>query len=238
MWAYMAAGEAPGALRLGDHNDLELAGVAPNSLNIKNRRRVTAADAYLITNVLNRTNLALLMRYEAEHLTFMGQRASGVTAVHKGEIVTIQGDQIVLSAGAIATFLLLMRSGIGDRATLATAEIACRHALPGMGCNLQDHMLALGNLYAAKKPVPPSRLQHSESQMHLHSGDITRAKGAPDIVLACVVAPSVSDQFTAPPYGTAFTILTGMTHPPVIDPRYLETEHDRITFRKALAIAR
>ena len=49
--------------------------------------------------------------------------------------------------------------------------------------------------------------------MYLHSEDITRADGSPDIVLACVAAPVVSEQFTAPAYGTAFTILAGVTHP-------------------------
>ena len=252
--AYMAAGEALGVPRLADHNGLELAGVSPNSLNIRDGRRVTVADAYLTPDVLNRPNLSLLLGYEVEQLTFSGQRATGVLAVRGNETVTLEADRLVLCAGAIDTPLLLMRSGIGDRSALANAGISCRHALPGVGQNLQDHMLALGNVYAAAKPVPPSRLQHSESLMYLHSDDITRATGAPDIVLACVVAPSVTNQFTAPAYGSAYTILCGVTHPtscgsitptgpgrtdaPLIDPHYNETEHDRVTFRKALKTAR
>jgi pyridoxine 4-oxidase len=102
--------------------------------------------------------------------------------------------------------------------------------------------------------VPPSRLQHSESLMYLDSGDLSRSAGVPDIVLACVAAPAVTDRFQAPDYGTAFTILAGVTHPtsrgtikpggpgrndaPLIDPHYLETEYDRLTFRKALKAAR
>ena len=90
--------------------------------------------------------------------------------------------------------------------------------------------------------------------MYLHSGDITRKDGSPDIVLACVVAPAVSEAFTAPAFGQAFTILSGVTHPtsrgmlfvtgpgyndpPRIDPHYLETAYDRLTARKALAMAR
>lgn len=251
---YMAAGDALGVPHLGDHNGGELVGVAPNSLNIRDGRRVTTADAYLTPEVRARPNLALLLGHEVEQLSFSGQRASGVVAVHSGEVKTIEADRIVLCAGAIATPLLLMRSGFGDPQTLAAAGIACRNGLPEVGRNLQDHMLVLGNVYAARQTVPPSRLQHSESLMYLQSDDITRATGVPDIVLACVAAPSVSDQFAAPVYGSAFTILAGGTHPtsrgsitpggpgrndpPLIDPRYLETEFDRITLRKALEMAR
>ncbi|TIM25110.1 MAG: pyridoxine 4-oxidase, partial [Mesorhizobium sp.] len=98
------------------------------------------------------------------------------------------------------------------------------------------------------------RLQHSESLMYLHGSDPTRSTGSPDIVLACVVAPSAAVGLNAPPYGSAFTILCGVTQPtsrgriapggpgrndaPIIDPHYLETEHDRAVFRIALKTAR
>ena len=252
--AYMAAGEAMGVPHLGDHNNGELAGTAPNSLNIRNGRRVTAADAYLTPEVTARPNLTILAGYEVEKLGFDGQRATAAVAVHAGQAETIHAGRIVLCAGAIATPLLLMRSGIGGPATLSAAGIACRHSLPGVGQNLQDHLLALGNIYRTKQPLPPSRLQHSESLMYLHSADITWGQGTPDIVLACVAAPAITDQFNAPPYGSAFTILAGVTHPtsrgsirpsgptrndpPLIDPHYLETEYDRLTFRKALKMAR
>lgn len=252
--SFMAAGNAMGVPVLGDHNNGELVGTTPNSLTIRNGRRMSAADAYLTPDVLARPNLKLLLRCEAAHLIFTGRRASGIAAVQDGEATTVSADRIVLCAGAIATPLLLMRSGIGDRQVLAAANIDCRFNLPAVGTNLQDHLLALGNIYSARKPLPPSRLQHSESLMYLHSDDITRSNGSPDIVLACVAAPVVSEQFTAPAYGTAFTILAGVTHPasrgwirpsgpglndtPIIDPHYLETEYDRLTLRKAMTVAR
>ena len=147
-----------------------------------------------------------------------------------------------------------MRSGIGDPDILAGAGIACLSERREIGANLQDHLLALGNVYRSQEPVPPRGLQHSESLMYLNSEDFGCASGQPDIVLACVVAPSVADGLEAPAYGSAFTILCGVTHPssrgrivpggasrrdmPVIDPHYLETEHDRVLFRKALKAAR
>jgi pyridoxine 4-oxidase len=147
-----------------------------------------------------------------------------------------------------------MRSGIGDPEVLKAAGIACRAENKDVGRNLQDHLLALGNVYQARKPVPPSLLQHSESLMYLHGDDMSRARGSPDIVIACVVAPAVSDAFTAPAIGTVFTLLSGVTHPtsrgtikvtgpstsdpPRIDPNYLATEYDRRTARKAFELGR
>jgi pyridoxine 4-oxidase len=77
---------------------------------------------------------------------------------------------------------------------------------------------------------------------------------APDIVLGCVAAPAVTECFERPGNGTAFTILSGVTHPtsrgrislsgpsvadpPIIDPGYLSTDHDRSLTKRALAAAR
>ncbi len=249
---YMAAGNLLGVPVLGNHNSGELLGTAPNALTMRKGRRVSAADAYLSPDVLARRNLVLLTGREAEQLTFARSRVTG--AVVGAEGIAITADRTVLCAGAVATPLLLMRSGIGDPAVLAGAGIDCRHDLRGVGANLQDHLLALGNVYRARMPVPPSRLQHSESLMYLDHADWRKTAGRPDIVLACVMAPSVSEQFSAPAYGTAFTILAGVTHPtsrgtikpsgqgrghpPLIDPHYLETGHDRAMMREAMKAAR
>ncbi len=252
--AFIAAGRALGVPALRDHNSGNMTGTSPNSLNIRAGRRLSVADAYLSPEVRERRNLEVLAGCEVEHVLFEGDRAVGVAAAVHGKTLLYGAGRVILCAGAIATPLILMRSGIGDPAVLERASIPCRHESPEVGANLQDHLLGLGNVYRAKQPVPPSRLQHSESLMYLHSDDITRADGSPDMVLACVVAPSVADGLEAPPYGSAYTLLFGVTHPesrgtirpsgptrhdaPHIDPRYLDADHDRITFRKALKIAR
>ncbi|WP_292631515.1 GMC family oxidoreductase N-terminal domain-containing protein [Mesorhizobium sp.] len=252
--AYIAAGRAMGAPALSDHNSGELVGTSPNSLNIRDGKRLSVADAYLSLQVMARPNLTLLAGHEVEHLVLDGHKITGVSVVCEGETGTLSADRIVLCAGAVSTPLILMRSGIGCPDTLKQADIRCLADRGDVGRNLQDHLLALGNVYSTKKPVPPSRLQHSESLMYLHSDDPTRSTGSPDIVLACVVAPSAAEGLKTPLYGSAFTILCGVTHPtsrgritpsgpgrndaPVIDPHYLETEHDRATFRMALKRAR
>jgi pyridoxine 4-oxidase len=59
-----------------------------------------------------------------------------------------------------------MRSGVGDPETLHSAGIRCRLEIREVGTSLHDHLLALGNVYRTRKPVLPSRPQHSESLMY------------------------------------------------------------------------
>ena len=248
---FMAAGQELGAPKLTHHNAGPLAGTAANTLTIRDGKRVSVADAYL-SDVP--PNLDIVTGTTAERLLFDGDRARGVLARRGSTTLTIEADEIILCLGTLGSPLLLMRSGIGDSETLAAAGIACRFDAPGVGRNLHDHLLAAGNVYAARRPVPASRLQHSESLMYLHADDIARADGAPDIVLACVLLPVVSECFARPEVGTAYTIMCGVTHPtsrgairptsphaadpPLIDPAYLSTEHDRRVFRDSLMVAR
>lgn len=252
--AYMEAGLSLGIPKLSDHNGGPLAGVAPNSLTIRSGRRVSAADAYLTPAVLARPNLSLVTGVLVHRLILDGARVTGVVAERQGQPTRISGDRVLLCAGTVATPLLLMRSGIGPGEVLARAGIACIADRFCVGANLHDHLLTAGLVYEAARPLPPSRLQHSESLTYLHAADITLAEGAPDAVVACIVAPAVSECFSAPPYGWAYTLLSGVTHPtsrgrlavsgpdladpPVIDPGYLMTEHDRRTAVAALELAR
>ncbi|MFK5979416.1 MAG: GMC family oxidoreductase N-terminal domain-containing protein [Rhizobiaceae bacterium] len=252
--AYMEAGQALGVPEIGSHNGTELIGTAPNSLTIRAGKRVSLADAFLTKEVLARDNFRLLCNHRVETLLIENDRVVGALVQSKTGPKQIFADRVILSTGAVASPLLLMRSGIGEAKMLESAGINCRLNLPEVGKNLQDHLLVLGNVYESRIPIPPSKLQHSESLMYLDSSDLAATNGVPDIVLACVVAPSVAEGFEVPAYGQAFTLLCGVTHPtsrgsisltgpalddaPLIDPHYLETEHDRNTIRRALKIAR
>ena len=56
-----------------------------------------------------------------------------------GETFVVQGDQIILSGGAIGSPQILMLSGIGPREHLDSLGIKVIAALPGVGQNLRDH---------------------------------------------------------------------------------------------------
>jgi len=251
--AYMSAGLAAGIPWLGNHNSGNLLGVAPNSLTIRAGRRVSAADAYL-DPVRGRSNLTVHAQAKVHALVIAGTRVTGVDAEIAGERRRFNAGMTLLCAGAIGSPLLLMRSGIGPAESLARAGVHCIADRAGVGDNLHDHLLTAGNVYRAKRPVPASLLQHSESLTYLDSGDLTRADGVPDIVVGCVAAPTVTECFERPPGGSAYTLLSGVTHPtsrgrlsltgpgvddpPLIDPAYLSTEHDRALARRALETAR
>lgn len=247
--AFIEAGAALGLPRLRGHNTGEMVGVTPNSLTIRAGRRVTAADAWLTPEIRRRKNLTILAGRLVRRLKLQGSRITALQ-MHGPEVTA---DSIILSAGSLESPALLMRSGIGPEDVLADAGIACLIAAPDLGRNLQDHLLGAGNLYAARRAVPPSRLQHSESMAYMHDGDFAGG-GRPEIVVGCGIAPIVSERFTPPAAGSAYTLLFGVTNPTSrgrlritgpepgdrlrIDPAYLQTENDRRLFRHALAAAR
>ncbi|MFS2222341.1 GMC family oxidoreductase [Pantoea sp. B65] len=251
--SYMQAGLNQGVPWLGDHNTGQLCGVAPNSLTIRQGERVSAADAWL-KPALKRSNLTLLLQTQVEKLLIKQHKIAGVACLIAGEAQTITADTVILAAGALSSPALLMRSGIGCASELAALGISCQLPLDRVGKNLHDHLLAAGNVWLARQPIAKTRLQHSESLMYLDSADITRRDAQPDIVLGCVCAPSVAESFPQPVAGTTYTLLCGVTRPTsrgqitlsgagshdklLIDPAYLQTEHDRQTFVKALKIAR
>ncbi|WP_137154376.1 GMC family oxidoreductase N-terminal domain-containing protein [Rhizobium sp. FKL33] len=251
--AYMRAGQEIGAPALGDHNGEHLNGVAANSLTIRNGKRVSAAQAYLFP-ALARPNLTVQGGATVHRLIIEGRRVTGVAVTIDGQDLVYSADAVILAAGAVADPLLLMRSGVGDPVVLAEAGVDCILSRPEVGKNLHDHLLGSGNAYRARRPVPLSRLQHSESLMYLNAEDPSIATGRPDVVLGCVIGPSASECLPALAPGEAYTLLFGVTHPtsrgalritgpeiadaPVIDPAYLQTENDRRLFRRALDYAR
>lgn len=79
-------------------------------------------------------------------LSSNGTRATGVAALTAGTFGTgsvsftlTANKEVIVSAGAFQSPQLLMVSGIGDCAELASFNIDCRHNLTGVGKNMWDH---------------------------------------------------------------------------------------------------
>lgn len=103
-------------------------------------RRCSAAAAYLHP-VLSRHNLTVLTHARAERITFDGLRANGLIAKQKNRRLTLTARrEVILSAGAFGSPQLLLLSEIGPEEELRSHGIPLRHALPGVGRNLQDHL--------------------------------------------------------------------------------------------------
>ncbi len=114
-------------------------GISYFQLTVKNGRRWSAARAYL-KPAMSRANLKVETEAQAMAVSFEGARATGVTYRQDGRTVHARARrEVILSGGAVNSPQLLELSGIGDPQVLAAAGIPVRHALPGVGANLQDH---------------------------------------------------------------------------------------------------
>ncbi|MFD2366754.1 GMC family oxidoreductase [Pseudoduganella sp. GCM10020061] len=123
-----------------DFNGPDQEGVNCYEVTQKNGERWSAARAFLHP-ALGRPNLTVLTGAHAERVLFDGRRAAGVAFRRGGASDSITARrEVVLAGGAINSPQLLMLSGIGEPEQLARHGIALRHALPGVGRNLQDHL--------------------------------------------------------------------------------------------------
>ncbi|WP_170588022.1 GMC family oxidoreductase [Ruegeria arenilitoris] len=108
----------------------------------KNGERCSAAAAYLFP-VMDRPNLTVITGAQAREITFDGHRATGVIYRQggKGADLTVTATrEVLVCSGALKSPQLLQLSGIGDPEDLSPHGITVRHALPGVGKNLQDHL--------------------------------------------------------------------------------------------------
>ena len=210
--AHCRAGVELGLRPIRDHNGPELTGPTLNTLTIVDGRRQSVADAYLTDAVRARPNLALRTGLLVDRLAFDDDgRATGVHALEGSTAQRFDARRaVVLAAGVIGTPSILMRSGLGPGAALRALGIAVRRDVPGVGRNLQDHLLAAGNLYRARKPLPPTTTQHSESLTYIHASGQT-PEDAPDLVVACVTLPVVSETLArtihVPAPGAGYTLM-------------------------------
>lgn len=257
--AHRAAGEALGLKALRDHNGSDgMAGATLNTMTIKDGQRQSVAEAYLTASVRARKNLEIRTGVHVDRLLLSGERITGVRGSQDGVSLELTARHgVVLAAGAIASPLILMRSGLGPAEDLLAAGIKPMRDISGVGGNLQDHLLSAGNVYRSSRIVPPTGTQHSESLTYIHARD-QKSKDAPELVVGCVTAPLISEALAAAVSplapGEGYTLMFGITHPrsrgrlrltsadpfakPEIDPAYLSHEKDQEHFLQALHWAR
>jgi choline dehydrogenase-like flavoprotein len=150
--AFIAAGEQAGFPRNRDYNGRSQDGFGYYQVNQRHGRRVSAADAYL-KPARRRANLTIRTGAQATGLVLEGRRATGVSYLRSGRVVTVHArGEVILAAGAIQSPHLMELSGIGDPAVLAKAGLAVTHALPGVGANYIDHFCTRMN-WRVKLPV-------------------------------------------------------------------------------------
>jgi choline dehydrogenase len=214
-------------------------------------RRCSTAVAYL-NPILVRPNLTIWTGAHVSRLAIEGTRVVGVELTRGGERRVVRCErEVILSAGAFDSPKLLMISGIGPADELRRKGINCRVDLPGVGNNLQDHLL-MPVIFKCKRPQPVPKLL-------AEAGMLTRTRGG-----LAAAAPDLQINFNAtipallPPdcsaIGPSFTFITIVvrpqsigkvtvrsgdpTAPPVIQENYLQCEADVQVQLKAIELCR
>jgi len=133
--AFIEAAVAHGFPRCADVNAPDAVGAGPMAMNKLGRLRISTALGYL-SSARYRANLAIRANTTVRRIVIENGTAVGVE--------TVAGDRIdarlvVVSAGAIHTPGVLVRSGVGDADELASLGIEPVAVVPGVGANLSDH---------------------------------------------------------------------------------------------------
>lgn len=141
--AFVDACVNQGFERNSDCNGQRQAGAGFFQFTIKNQQRHSGADAFLKV-VMNRPNLTVRTKSQVKRVLIEDQKAIGVE-VFTGTSSTEEikaNKELILSAGAFHSPLILMTSGIGSKNELEKHRITLKHELNGVGQNLQDHLFS------------------------------------------------------------------------------------------------
>src|SRR5579859_3349115 len=254
--AFLEAAREMGMPILDDVNGPMVSGAGYINMNITpDGTRVSAARAFLHP-ALSRPNLTLLLNTAVIKLNFKGTRCVGVKLMTDSAVKDIAADkEVILAAGSINSPKLLMLSGVGEAKALRSLGIDVVENLPGVGGNLQDHVLVSGVVfkYKGKMPDRPADSNAVEAEAYLSSG----ASSDTDINLVLeqlpIATPEAAARFGALPED-AFTIAPALVQPTsrgsvrlasnkfedaaVIDGNYLGTDQDFAAIVRAIEAAR
>lgn len=266
--ALLEAAEEQGYPLNNDFNDGEQEGFGLYQVTQKNGMRNSAAVAYLHP-ALERENLTAIPFAQVLQLTFEGNRCTGALYQKEGEEHQVTANkEVVVCAGAVNSPQLLMLSGIGPKEVLEQHGIEVVADVPGVGQNLQDHLMA-PVAYHATQPITLANAASEEQTAKFQAegkGMLTSNIGeAGGFLKLNEDAPAPELQFHfAPgwfimhgagnPEGHGFTLLPGVVgtqsrgyltlrsadpnDPPIIDPHYLEEKDDLDVIVEGIKIAR
>jgi choline dehydrogenase len=240
--AFIHAAEQQGYRYIADPNADQGAGVAAVPVNVFAGVRQNTGIAYLTEDVRRRPNLAIHDRAEAGRVVFSGRTAAGVQTV---DGTVHEAGQVILSAGAIGSASILLRSGIGPAQDLHDTGIDVVADLP-VGQRLQDQPVYHG-VYALKAeagdkfPAAGAFIRTASSQAqggeldllvsaaHLNAPGVSPTGGA--IILAVAVVRPESR-------GRLRLRSADPKDPPVIDLNLLATPRDRSRMLEGMKLSR
>ncbi|HET7409556.1 MAG TPA: GMC family oxidoreductase N-terminal domain-containing protein [Paracoccaceae bacterium] len=173
---YLEAARQSGLGVNPDYNGAAMEGAAVYQLTTHGGRRASAARCYL-RPALTRANVSLRTAAHASRIDFVGRRAVGVTYAQGGRERRVRARrEVIVSAGAVNSALLLQLSGIGPGDVLTRCGIAVRHENRHVGRNLQDH-LGIDLIYHARVPTLNQVLGSWVGRMMAGANFLARRRG-------------------------------------------------------------
>ena len=137
---FVAAGQTAGLPENTDFNGASQLGLGIYNVKQDRGQRVSSYTAF-VKPIESRTNLTIMTHTQVLNLNIEGDTVSGMTIERAGVQQLLNcNKEVILCGGTILSPALLLASGIGDRDELQKLGIACRHHVPGVGENLQDHI--------------------------------------------------------------------------------------------------
>ncbi|MEL6252152.1 MAG: choline dehydrogenase [Bacteroidota bacterium] len=138
---FVKAGQELGYDHNPDFNGEKQEGFGFYQVTHKKGSRWSGAHAFL-NPAKNRSNLTVETHAHVHKIIIENGEATGVKFSQKGNVREVKANkEIILSAGAYNSPQILNLSGVGDGADLQKHGIEVLHHLPGVGKNLQDHLV-------------------------------------------------------------------------------------------------
>ncbi|RCJ17974.1 choline dehydrogenase [Nostoc minutum NIES-26] len=221
-----------------DFNGVQQSGTGLYQATIKDGKRHSAAAAFLVP-ILHRPNLTVQTGALVTRLLFEETRAVGVEYLHERMLHQVRVNrEVILSAGAFESPKLLLQSGIGDAEYLQGLGISVVTDLPGVGQNLQDHLIVPVAQQTTQEVHPAITSNVSEAGLFFHSQGNLEA--VPDVQFFFGPDIYLPPGYVRPDWG--FTGVVSLTHfqnigsvslrssdpkdAPVIRMNYLQSEAD------------
>jgi choline dehydrogenase len=214
-------------------------------------QRCSTAVAYL-KPILGRPNLSVETGAQATRLILEGTRVVGVEFVQNGARRIVRAaSEVILSAGAFDSPKLLMHSGIGPSDELRRFGINTIVDLPGVGQNLQDHLLMPTIFKSKREQLVPKLLAEGGLLARTRS---SLGGAAPDLQINFNATIPQLVPADCPAIGPSFTFISIVVRPqsigyvglksndplaaPKIQENYLQCEADVQVQLKAIELAR
>ena len=251
--AFFQAATAAGYPFHPDVNHPEATGISLRAENNIDGVRMSMALAY-IDSVRHRLNLTIRANVQAHRVVLAppaispsgGEqggvpRAIGIEVDSGGETFVVEGGEIILCAGAVASPQLLMLSGIGPADQLQAQGIAVAVELPGVGQNMRDHP-NVSVRYMVKDDVPQDpngmralRLRYTATGSDTPNDMILSPASLNTVVRDDNPAHSVNcGLYLAAGKGELRLESADPNVQPSMDYRYLEEDWDRERLREAV----